>query len=59
MVETDSPYLAPIPLRGKRNEPENIRLIVEKIATWKNLSFKEVADKTTQTAYTLFPKLLN
>ncbi len=54
MVETDSPYLTPVPHRGKRNEPRFIPLIAERIAQWKQCSVSEVAEKTTQTAMKLF-----
>jgi TatD DNase family protein len=59
MVETDSPYLTPKPNRGKRNEPKNIRYVVDQISKWKNLPFEEIAAKTTKTAYNVFPKLKN
>ena len=54
MIDTDSPYLAPIPYRGKRNEPWMVKLIAEKIADIKNISLKEVADTTTNNAEKLF-----
>ena len=57
MVETDSPYLSPIPLRGKRNEPKNVKIIAEKIAEIKNLSIEEITKKTTKNAFKLFHRL--
>lgn len=54
VLETDAPYLAPVPLRGKRNESAYIRFVAEKIADAKNVSFQEVAETTTQTAENLF-----
>ena len=57
VVETDSPYLAPTPHRGKRNESAYIKLIVEKVAIIKDLSFQEIADSTTKNALTLFSKI--
>ena len=54
VLETDSPYLSPVPLRGKRNESANILLIAKKIAEIKNISVEEVAEKTTATALQLF-----
>lgn len=54
VLETDAPYLAPVPLRGKRNESAYIRFIAEKIADAKHISFQEVAETTTQTAGNLF-----
>jgi len=59
MVETDSPYLTPHPNRGKRNEPQYVRYVVEQISKWKNLPFKEIENQTTKTALQLFSKLSN
>ena len=57
MVETDSPYLAPKPHRGKQNEPAWVMHVAEKIAMLKGISLEEVAKSTTETAYNLFTKL--
>jgi TatD DNase family protein len=54
LVETDSPYMAPMPHRGKRNEPGNTRYVVEKIAEIKKCPMKVVADITTANARRLF-----
>jgi hydrolase, TatD family len=54
VLETDAPYLTPVPYRGKRNESEYIVYIAEKIADIKNISPEEVGRITTQTAKTLF-----
>lgn len=54
LVETDSPFLAPHPYRGKRNEPAHVRLVAEKIAQLKGLSLEEVAKQTTENAKALF-----
>jgi len=54
MIETDSPYLTPIPFRGKRNEPHMVSLIAEKIAEIKDISIEEVAKTTTNTAKKFF-----
>jgi TatD DNase family protein len=54
VLETDGPYLAPTPYRGKRNEPHYLLLIAKKIAEIKNISIEEVAARTTQNAKTLF-----
>jgi TatD DNase family protein len=54
LVETDAPYLAPMPYRGKRNEPGYTRYIVEKIAELRNLPMEEVARQTTENAHRLF-----
>lgn len=54
LLETDSPYLAPHPNRGKRNEPSYIPLIATKIAQIKDLSIEEVAEQTNRNAEALF-----
>ena len=56
LIETDSPYLAPVPYRGKINEPAYVEKVAEKIAEIKNLSAKEVIDITTNNANVLFKK---
>ena len=54
VLETDSPYLAPVPKRGKRNESSYIKYIAQKIAEIKGVSLQDVADITTQNAEKLF-----
>ncbi len=54
LMETDSPYLAPVPFRGKRNESSYIPIIGSELAKVKNLSEEQVADATTQNARDLF-----
>lgn len=54
MVETDAPYLTPVPHRGKRNEPWYVKFVAMKIAELKGLSFDEVAEATTHNAQTFF-----
>lgn len=54
ILETDAPYLAPVPHRGKRNEPAFIKNIAENLAELKNLSLEEIAEKTTRNAFQLF-----
>ncbi|MFC2130639.1 TatD family hydrolase [Bacteroidota bacterium] len=54
MLETDSPFMTPVPLRGKRNEPANVKYIAQKIAELKSISFEEVIDMTSKTAKKLF-----
>lgn len=54
LVETDAPYLAPVPYRGKRNEPGYTRYTVEKIAELRNLPVEEVALQTWKNAHRLF-----
>jgi TatD DNase family protein len=54
MVETDCPYLAPVPFRGKRSEPAHTRIVAETIAAARKLSLEEVAEATTETAEKFF-----
>jgi TatD DNase family protein len=54
LIETDSPYLAPIPHRGKVNEPAFVEFVARKIAEIKNISFETVAEVTTNNFRDLF-----
>ncbi|MGX7132197.1 TatD family hydrolase [Enterococcus songbeiensis] len=54
LVETDAPYLAPVPYRGKRNEPGYTRYVVEKIAELRGVPFEELANQTRGNAHRLF-----
>jgi TatD DNase family protein len=54
LVETDCPYLAPHPYRGKRNEPAYVRLVAERIAALRGMSFDDLAAATTANAHRLF-----
>lgn len=54
MLETDSPYMTPVPHRGKRNEPRHVRLVAEKFAEITGMTFSEVVETTTKTARTFF-----
>jgi TatD DNase family protein len=54
MVETDCPYLAPVPFRGKRCEPAHTRIVAETIAAARGISLEEVAEATTETAEKFF-----
>jgi TatD DNase family protein len=54
VLETDAPYLAPTPHRGKRNDPEYLVLIAQRIAEIKNISIEEVAAITTQNSIDIF-----
>lgn len=54
LVETDSPYLAPIPYRGKKCEPQMVRLTAQKLAELKGISLEEVARVTTENSRRVF-----
>lgn len=54
LIETDAPYLAPHPNRGKRNEPAYVRLVAEKIAELRETSLEEITQQTTENALRLF-----
>ncbi|MBU2632453.1 TatD family hydrolase [Patescibacteria group bacterium] len=54
ILETDAPYLSPIPLRGSRNEPVNVIITAEAIDQIKNISFSEVKKRTTENSISLF-----
>jgi TatD DNase family protein len=54
VLETDAPYLTPVPFRGKRNESSYLEFVIEKIAEIKNISAEEVAGVTTNNAEKLF-----
>lgn len=54
LLETDSPYMTPVPFRGKRNEPYNIRYVAEVISDIKGISLDDVLKITSENAYKLF-----
>lgn len=54
MVETDCPYLAPVPYRGKRCEPAHTRIVAETIAAARGISLEEIAETTSETAEKFF-----
>lgn len=57
LIETDSPYLSPEPLRGKRNDPRNVKYIAQKIADVKGLKLEEVANITYENAKKIYIKI--
>ena len=54
LIETDSPYLSPEPLRGRRNDPRNVKYIAQKIADVKNMTIEEVAKQTYENAEKIY-----
>lgn len=54
MAETDCPYMAPEPMRGKRNDPSNVRYVLEKLAEIKNISFEEMCEINIRNAKELY-----
>jgi TatD DNase family protein len=56
LTETDSPYLAPHPLRGRRNEPANLRIIAERLAALREIALEELAQAVWQNAASIFGK---
>jgi TatD DNase family protein len=57
MLETDCPFLAPMPYRGKRCEPAHVKEIAETIAQVKGCSLEELSRATCEAAHGFFPKL--
>lgn len=57
LIETDSPYLAPVPYRGKRNDPSKVIHVAEKIAELRGMTVAEVARASTENFYRLFHKV--
>ena len=56
LVETDSPYLAPVPFRGERNEPAFTKFTLEQVASIKRISSEKAAEITTKNFFQLFTK---
>ena len=54
MVETDCPFLAPVPFRGKRCEPAHTRIVAEAIGAARGISLNEITEATTETAEQFF-----
>ena len=54
LIETDSPYMTPVPYRGKRNDSGYVYLVAEKLAAWKGVTPEELARITTENGKRLF-----
>jgi len=54
LLETDAPFLPPVPFRGKRNESQYVKIIASKVAEIMNLPIETIAEKTTENAFDLF-----
>jgi TatD DNase family protein len=54
LIETDSPYLAPLPFRGKPNYPQYVRYVAERLALLRQASFAQVAEQSSENFYALF-----
>ena len=54
LIETDSPYLAPVPMRGKKNEPSYIKYTLEKLSEIKNIELNEIEKITSKNFNSLF-----
>jgi TatD DNase family protein len=54
LVETDSPYLAPVPYRGKTNQPAYVRHVAEEVAHLRGIPLEQVAEATTHNFFKLF-----
>ncbi len=54
LLETDCPYLTPVPYRGKRNEPAHVKIVCQKLSELKNITFEEVEKTTDRNAQKLF-----
>jgi TatD DNase family protein len=57
VLETDSPYLAPAPYRGKRNESSYLSIIIKKLSEIYNISENNISEITTNNAFEIFKKL--
>lgn len=57
LLETDDPYLTPVPFRGKENQPSYVKYIAQEIASLRGITFEEVTNATTQNAKKIFPQI--
>jgi TatD DNase family protein len=57
LVETDAPYLAPAPFRGRRNEPAYVRAVAERLAEVRSTSLEEISELTSRNTERVFPRL--
>lgn len=57
LLETDDPYLTPVPFRGKENQPVYVKYVAQEIAAIRGVSAEEIAQKTTQNALKIFPQI--
>jgi len=57
LIETDSPYLAPVPYRGKLNDPSKVIHVAEKIAELRNCALAEIELASTENFFNLFSKI--
>jgi TatD DNase family protein len=58
LIETDSPYLAPVPYRGKTNNPSYVPYVAQLLADLRGMPVEEMADLTSQNFNLLFPKVM-
>jgi TatD DNase family protein len=56
LVETDSPYLSPVPYRGKTNQPGYVKHVAEEVARLRGLTYEDLVDATTENFFRLFPE---
>lgn len=59
LIETDSPYLAPVPMRGNTNQPAFVQYVADSVATIKQITIAEVAKQTTENFFHLFKKAIH
>jgi TatD DNase family protein len=57
LVETDSPYLTPVPYRGRRNDPSYVRYVIEKVAEIRGISVEDLMENIEKNTYQLFKKI--